>query len=237
MKVAGYSHQGKRKYQEDSYGFTDELFIVCDGVGGSNGGDVASKVAVDHFINVDTFTSDLKTEETIQFEINQIKRKLEMVLKENPDFSGSTTMAMVYMANYTATLAHIGDSKILYRSVKNDSNNWATNDHTLVQDLFDGGHISESEMKKHPLRNRITRAISIRTEDVNSNVEIHQIEELERGDRFLLCSDGVLESWSKKELFELLSKNIDVENCIQIVRKGCEKSSSDNHTCIIVEIE
>lgn len=236
MTVYHLHGQGQRPYQEDTF-FIDsagKLFLVCDGVGGSDVGSVASDM-VSQAIQSQYADSGSK-HDAVDIEA-WIKQLNELQLPERLEAQGirtSTTLALLYLDETYAIQAHVGDSRVYHiRSAKQ----WTVSqDHSVVMDLMQAGIIpTEEEMKKHPQRNRITRAISISDQSSVIDPDIKVIDDVQKGDMFLVCSDGVTEHVTNQELVDTLTdERYPIEHKWNALQQHCQDHSRDNYTGILV---
>lgn len=238
-----FSHQGKRENNEDSYFPNDEiktdlnnLFLVCDGVGGHNKGEIASDLCCTqlnaYFSNNKIEVSD---EATIDDAIKFVEKKFDSYMKDNPESTDmASTITLLHLHTQGATVSHMGDSRVyLFR---NGKILFRTKDHSLVQELFDQGIITEEEMATHSQRNRISRAM--RGASAKSyKADTTLLTDLQEGDIFFMCSDGVLESFSDDQLSEVFASDSDGLETLgaRIVRK-CADNSNDNYTGYMIEL-
>jgi protein phosphatase len=238
MKAVQYSHQGKRDNQEDAYGLeNDKFFVVCDGVGGHEKGEVASNFVVDyvksHFTELEV-VNKISLQELIvnaQLAINQ-------QLVETPEANGmGTTFAGVFRGDDAFYIVHLGDSRIYW--VKPRSKQiWHTWDHSMVGNLMQMGEITREEGRFHPNGNRISKAIIANAEGKTSKPDISKITQVDAGDLFLICSDGVTEAWSEYELVEVLcDSQKTVEQKLASIQERCAQQSKDNNTAILLEVD
>lgn len=237
-------HQlGKRANQEDTIYPTlgdatssDRLFIVCDGMGGHEHGEVASgtfataladyfKTHVNHEIALD--------DDQLAAAIDFAYRKLDLQDDGNLKKMG-TTLTLLYFHRGGVTAAHIGDSRI-YHVRPGQGLLYVSRDHSLVYDLFQSGEISFDEMATSPQKNVITRAVQPGLEN-RVKPDIIHITDVRQGDYFYLCSDGMLEQMSDEELAQLLSaKGSDEKKCQQLIAATAD--NSDNHSAYIIRVE
>lgn len=243
FQTISFSMQGKRDYNEDSIFPNAEiptqlnnLFLVCDGVGGQSKGEIASDLCctqLNQFFtqqNVEV-SNELIINEAIQF----VEEKFNSYIEENPEAGDmASTITLLHLHSGGATLAHMGDSRIyLFRNGKII---FQTKDHSVVQDLFDAGVLeTEEQMAQHKDRNRINRAMR-GSSDKDYKAEIKIISDVQENDLFLLCTDGVLEAFSSVELSELFSQYIDLEEIKNKLTQKCAEKSSDNYSAYVVKI-
>lgn len=242
-KPFSISEIGKRMNNEDSiypvgdYGtVNDRLFLVCDGVGGSNKGEVASSVACDSIQTY--FTTFLDTEkkfdpEFIRKAIRYTEIRFDDYIKDNPIANGmATTLCLLYLAPDRIYLTHAGDSRIY--QFRKGKIIFKTEDHSLVNSWVKTGKINPEEAEKHPQRNVIYKAIQ--GSKIPVEIDIEQITDIHPGDRFLMCTDGIMESLNDNELSELFSKDDSPEDTLATIKNRCNDNSRDNYSAYLITI-
>jgi len=242
-KPFSISEIGKRINNEDSIypngdrgTANDRLFLVCDGVGGSNKGEVASSVACDSIQTY--FTSFLDTEkkfdpEFIKKAIRYTEIRFDDYIKENPIANGmATTLCLLYLAPDRIYLTHAGDSRIY--QFRKGKIIFKTEDHSLVNSMIKNGQINPEEAERHPQRNVIYRAIQ--GSKVPVDIDITQITDIQPDDRFLMCTDGITETLTDDELSELFSKNNSSEEIVATIKDRCDDQSRDNYSAYLITI-
>ncbi len=234
MKVVSFQVLGKRVKQEDSYYIsTDQkLFAVCDGVGGSSNGYFASNFITEK-IDEKYNSSAINSIEEFKSLVVSIINSLYNIIEEEV----ATTLTLLFIHDETAFISYIGDSRVYY--ISNAKDLWTvTKDHSFVQELFEAGVLnSEEEMRNHPMRNRITKAISSKTQLDEIDIEMELVEDLHPKDYFVMASDGVLENYSNQEIVDLFTNNyISIEQICHEMEVICLTNSHDNSTCIIIEL-
>ena len=231
--------QGLRENNEDAYccGKIDDtqFFIVCDGVGGIQKGEVASNLACQTIANyIQKNKLSTSYEKYINDMIKFVDSEFDLYFLSDPQALGmGTTLALLILSGKQAIAAHIGDSRIYH--IRKNKILFETRDHSLVNILIDNGIITKKEAENHPQKNVITKAIQgkIIKQD---KADIQIISDIRQGDYFFLCSDGVLESIDSNELVQILaSENMD-EKKIGEIKKRCEAQSKDNFTAILVPV-
>ena len=246
MRILHFNHIGKRKEQEDQLWISSDkrFFVVCDGVGSSEKGGLASKLVVEYLsqaygnfntnFEFDSVTLSDERLQTLILNANSYIKKSATKLELNE--SMSTTIALVYFDEDSATIAHIGDSRVYY--IEKDGNWWKTKDHTYVQELFDMGLLrTEQEMKDHDDASIIKQALSNKTNNTELDISINKINSVKAGDKFLLLTDGALENYNSKEIVSLFWQT---ENCLDQkwseFSQKCAAGSKDNSTSILIEL-
>lgn len=230
MKAAGRTDRGKvRELNEDTFGYNDCLFVVADGMGGHQAGEVASAIAVETILKAN-LNGDIKValKKTLALANQNILKQAE----ENIELTGmGTTVAVLYLENGLAYVTNIGDSRVYYLS--DNELKLLTNDHSLVNELVKTGEITVEEAKSHPKRNILTQALG---SNGTMDPEIIKIE-INKGDKFLLCSDGLTGSVSETSIQELMTQMIDPEIIVdQLINSANEFGGGDNITVVLVEI-
>lgn len=234
---------GKRDNQEDSIfpldgeaTANDHFFIVCDGMGGHEHGEVASQTfsqgLAKFFQNNVSFSDNLSDEtlkEAIEFAYKELDKKDDGAFKKM-----GTTLTLICFHGGGVTCAHIGDSRI-YHIRPGKGLLYVSRDHSLVFDLYQSGEITYEEMKTSPQKNIITRAIQP-GEDNRVRADIIHITDVQPDDYFYLCSDGMLEQMEDKELAQLLSSNASDEKKRQILIAETV-DNKDNHSAYILHVK
>ena len=238
-----FSHQGKRENNEDSYFPNDEiktdlnnLFLVCDGVGGHNKGEIASDLCC---TQLNVYFSNNKTEVSNEAVVNDaikfVEKKFDSYMKDNPEsIDMASTITLLHLHSQGATVSHMGDSRVyLFRKGEII---FRTKDHSLVQELYDQNIITEEEMATHSQRNRISRAM--RGASAKSyKADTTLLTDLQEGDIFFMCSDGVLESFTDNELSEVFASDSDgLETLGARIVKKCAINSADNYTGYMIQL-
>ncbi len=209
MEYGAFSHIGRvRKCNEDYYYISGssypglELIMVADGMGGHNAGDVASRMAVEEVLSY--FSKHYKQMHTIDalkhgilLSIQKANKKIHTLSMTKDRLSGmGTTLTLAIFFGGYVHVGHVGDSRgyLVHDKVTDQ----ITEDHSLVQELYNNGSITKDEMNHHPQKNVITRALG--TEETIL-VDYHQLPFMV-GDMLLLCTDGLLHYVSPEEYFK-----------------------------------
>jgi serine/threonine protein phosphatase PrpC len=239
----------KRGHNEDNYLINEELnlFVVADGMGGHAGGEYASAICVNTVEEVVTslemnggkeglaVESDDPVElarEKLRYAIQLAGRRIFEKAAEMPEFHGMGTTAVVLLVEAgNAIIAHVGDSRLYM--VREGKPEQVTDDHSLVYQKVKEGLITPEQAKTHRMRNVITRSLGYQ-EDVEVDV---QVRALRRGDRFLLCSDGLCGHLELDEVGDMLEKAGPQDAARRLVEVACERGGEDNITAIVCKIE
>ena len=207
------------------------LFIVADGMGGHNAGEVASSEAILFFKDYCSKTP-LNKNEILDYLVTGCiyanNRVFEMA-GSSKSYSGmGTTFSVCVKDADRLYIAHIGDSRVY--AVYDDAIKQLTTDHTYVCELLKLGQITEEQARKHPRRNILTRVLG-----VERDVEIDgQVFDLSGCKKILLCSDGFTDMLSDGDIFEEL-RGSNAEAAQRLVDKANERGGGDNITLIIFD--
>ena len=250
-KLSPYNLQelGQRQNQEDSMfpalgksTVNDRLFILCDGMGGHEKGEVASATVCEVMSN--TILSRWNPDEPLSDGLLQqaIEEAYDALdAKDNGEEKKmGTTMTFVCFHADGVTVAHIGDSRVyqLRPATKKEPARivFQTRDHSLVNDLIKIGEITEEEAKNHPQKNVITRAMQP-CQSHRAKADIAHLTDIQPGDYFYMCSDGMLEQTTDENLLFIVTnpKSSDKEK-IEMLRNVTEENK-DNHTAHLIRID
>ena len=214
----------------------DALFIVCDGMGGHEHGEVASltfATALADYFKANATSDNVLADETLNKAIGHAYDCLDA--KDSGSYKKmGTTLTLLYIHRGGVTAAHIGDSRI-YHLRPGEKMLYISRDHSLVYDLYQSGEISFGEMKTSKQKNVITRAVQP-GEDNRVKPDIIHITDIQPGDYFYMYSDGMLEQMDDDELFKLLSgKGSDNKKLRQLI--AATSDNADNHSAYIIHIE
>lgn len=225
------SELGQRFNNEDKCGYVSgNIYIVCDGVGGLNKGEVASEIVCNSVLNYFVDNENGQIKDAIHLAESNLKDHIEI----NENSQGmATTLALAKIRENSIYLAWVGDSRIY--QFRNGRAQFITKDHSWVNDALDSGLITIEESINHPKSNIITRAVQGSHKPVEADFVL--LEDIRINDYFLICSDGILESWKKDELEELFSENHPTHIILEKIKLQCEKKSKDNFTAIIFKIK
>lgn len=236
-----FSQLGRRDNQEDNLApptsdTDNRFFIVCDGVGGADRGEVASQLVCQSLeFNLANLYSDKGT-----VDVNDIVTAVDNAyetLYNNRAICASmaTTMTLMAITDDGILLAHLGDSRI-YQVRRGQGIIFRTKDHSYVQELVDKGEITETDAKYHPRRNAITKCLYV-TDDPGRyfTPSVCIIRDIEPDDVFMLCSDGVYSVFDDTELGELLAADKPLADKATEIA-AISKHSDDNNTAYLIEI-
>jgi protein phosphatase len=231
LAAHGVTHPGRRTTNEDAFlvDLHRGLFVVADGMGGHNAGEVASSLAVKtigDFLADGTPASLNVLDEALRLANDHILT----VAGEKPDYTGmGTTVAAVFVGDGEAVYAHAGDSRV-YLWHKGELRQ-LTRDDSWVAAAMNGVSDDAREMEQHPMRHVLTKVVGLRPELQPSVAECP----FDSGDILLLCSDGVHGSVSDGQLEKLLASRKPIEAVAEsVVREALAHGATDNLTAIVV---
>ena len=225
-----------RQGNEDSAFVSPQLIAVADGMGGHAAGEVASRIAVQvlHRLTPTLTATDIDEDsvsDLLMHSLHSIDEEIAAVAEEEIEKRGmgTTLTALLFRDNHIALL-HVGDSRC-YR-LRGSSLEQLSNDHTVIQELLDQGAISEAEAAEHPQRSMLTQALR----GDGDVTPVLQVYEVKKGDRFLLCSDGLSGVLTEKEIKIGLKKSDKDEAVKFLVDATYVNGAPDNVTVLIADI-
>lgn len=234
MKAWSKTHVGLiRENNEDALLVAEpKLFAVADGMGGSNAGEVASKNAL-HVFRA-SLERQLDQDQPITYAlrcaVSEANKHIYLLSMDSEDYKGmGTTLTALYFENpFTAHVVQVGDSR-LYRW-RNGKLTQITTDQTMVGALVAAGRITKEEATQHPRKNWLLQAIGV---DEVVQAEISRVE-IQPGDRYLLCSDGLSNMLTEQEL----ARGLQTENLAQVsevlLEKALSNGGKDNISMIVL---
>ncbi|WP_121256624.1 PP2C family protein-serine/threonine phosphatase [Nocardioides ferulae] len=233
-----------REVNEDSYLATPPVFVVADGMGGHDGGDVASRIVVEEFGRLATNGYDPEHGAAVIAETLQAcqGRIVEYAAAQRArgatGFRAGTTAVVAMLVEDAGTpqwlLANLGDSRA-YR-FRDGELDQVSVDHSLVQELVDSGAITEADAAVHPERHVITRALGV-PEHRNDARADYFLLPLPSAERLLLCSDGVSGMLEAAEIAEILGRLEDPRDAADaVVAAAVAAGGRDNATAVVVDV-
>lgn len=241
MKIFGQTDKGKvRSSNQDAFitgSFNDGAVfaVVCDGMGGANGGNIASRLAVDYL------SASLKAGYRENMSENSLRNLLESSIyaanvrvfdksRESKELHGmGTTVVAVIVINNTTYIAHAGDSRAYILS--NGTLNQITRDHSIVQSMIENGKISPEEARVHPRKNVITRALGV---EENILPEF-TVCDFGANDTLLICTDGLTNYVDSNDVLQVLS-DISLEDpTVKLVEIANNNGGGDNITAVVIK--
>ncbi len=236
----GISHKGYvRQENQDAFinmdihiGPLQNIYIVADGMGGHQGGAMASRLAVDTVLE-----TVKQSEEQVVSALHEGMEKANKVIFEKALNDGSlfgmgTTADIVTLEGSMCHVAHIGDSRVY--AVKTNQMVQLSKDHSYVQELVDAGAITHEEAYRHPNKNRITKALGV-DKTIEPDFKEYCIEE--DWEYILLCSDGLTNMLHDDEILFFIQKDGTLEERVDtMLRKALDLGGTDNITIVLVDL-
>ncbi len=242
MKSFSITDTGKTRLVNQDYVFATEekigklenLFIVADGMGGHNAGDYASRFCVE------VFTKIIKEPGTEGLPVSILSHALAVTNQElleearsREELNGmGTTFVIATILNDILYVANIGDSRLYL--VRNGEIKQVTEDHSLVEEMVKNGEIEREQMRFHPNKNIITRALGASETVVPDYFEV----ELRKDDLILMCSDGLSNMMDDKDILEITDKfQDDLENaCRKLAARANDNGGKDNISIVMIRM-
>jgi serine/threonine protein phosphatase PrpC len=224
-----------RQGNEDSALVSGQVIAVADGMGGHAAGEVASRIAVKTLQSLEPTLTALEidqdsVEDLLMHSLHSIDEEIALVTDEEIEKRGmGTTLTALLLRENTIALLHVGDSRC-YR-LRDGTLEQLSNDHTVIQELLDQGAISEAEAAEHPQRSMLTQALR----GDGDVTPVLQMYEVKKGDRYLLCSDGLSGVLTDKEIKIGLKKSDKDEAVKFLIDATYINGAPDNVTVLIAD--
>lgn len=241
MKISVKSDKGLlREKNEDSVQVINGkegipvTFIIADGMGGHNSGEIASRLAVNYvadfiaanpamFLDESVITDSIKT---VMNNANDFVYTSS--IKEESNYGMGTTLIVAVLLNNRMYIGHVGDSRVYI--IREGNIKKITTDHTYIEELVRNGSLTREQAEKHPKRNIITRSIGC-SEEVLVDTYYYEVEE---DDVFIFCTDGLTNMLCEEEIKSIILENEDPEvACNELIRRANEEGGEDNITVIL----
>jgi PPM family protein phosphatase len=237
-----------REHNEDDLGAVPDigLWVLADGMGGYNAGEVASGIAVKTVIDmvtascrkghrdeIEAGTGYLRQTIALRDAVARANKIIHQTAQSQPQCEGmGTTLVACLFYDDRCSVAHVGDSR-LYR-MRDNRFEQITMDHSLLQELVDRGFYSQEEAQRSTNRNYVTRALGV---DLNVEVEVQEVDAL-RGDFFLLCSDGLPDMVEDEDIHLTINTfSNDVETIgEQLIKLTNDNGGRDNVSVVLVRV-
>ncbi|MEM8983632.1 MAG: Stp1/IreP family PP2C-type Ser/Thr phosphatase [Pseudomonadota bacterium] len=249
IRFASITHPGMvREHNEDFIGSDNDigLMVLADGMGGYNAGEVASELAVDIVSrmvregvsrearnDIDTGSGLMRQSIVLRDAISRSNKIIYQTAQSKTECEGmGTTLVALLFFDDKVSIAHVGDSRA-YR-LRNDKFEQLTLDHSLLQELVDRGFYSQEEAQRSTNRNYVTRALGV---EPTVDVEIQE-ESAEKGDIYLLCSDGLPDMVEDEDIhltISTFSASLDVVGQ-QLVQLSNDHGGRDNISIMLAQI-
>jgi serine/threonine protein phosphatase PrpC len=237
-----------RDHNEDAIGCVQDigLWVLADGMGGYNAGEVASGIAVKTVIDlvseackrenradVESGTGYMRQTIVLRDAIHRANKIINQTAQSQPQCEGmGTTLVACLFYDNRVSIAHVGDSR-LYR-MRDNRFEQITMDHSLLQELVDRGFYSQEEASRSTNRNYVTRALGV---EPNVEVEVQEIDVL-KGDYILMCSDGLPDMVEDEDIHLTIStfnNNIDTIGK-QLIKLANDNGGRDNVSVVLIRV-
>ena len=234
LRTAAHTDVGlRRRGNEDRFALDPELglCLVADGMGGHSAGQVASALAAETVLVSlrERKGSEASASEKLRGALEDANRVIYQAARQNTEYAGmGTTVVALLVEGERAALAHVGDSRA-YR-MRGGRIRQLTDDHSVVGELLRRHEITADDARDHPHRHMLTRALGVR-----GHVEPDLAElALTRGDRFLLCSDGLTNHLEDHEMAKLSAEFDDLDACCAaLIKLANRRGGEDNITVVL----
>jgi len=224
-----------RRANQDSVMANGNLFVVADGMGGHQGGEVASSITTGHFIEV----GDVATVDALKEAVVEANTKIRTRGSVDPDLDGMGTTVVAVAVLPTDepggplhfAAANVGDSRLYL--FEDGALSQVSTDHSLVDELVKAGQITEEEALRHPQRNVVTRALGA---DDKVHVDTWILRS-QVGQRYLLCSDGLVNEVANKKVSDVLANTESPEDAAaELVDMANTSGGRDNTSVLIIDV-
>ena len=213
------------------------LMCICDGMGGLEGGERASRLVVTGIHALDKPMSI----QDVSIEIDSFARQVSEQIQQDALKSGGdqtkegTTLALVYMTGGTMHVANVGDSRVYV--LRNGKLIQVSMDHTRIYQMMLAGQLTKEQVRNHPESNRIDHYVGMPKDRISNDFVFHKNCSICNSDRLFLCTDGVSDLMSDEKLEEFLSNNAaPLDAARQIIEYALEMGGKDNSTVIVADV-
>ena len=243
MKVCGKTDVGLRRHEnQDTFAVEQGekllIAVVCDGMGGAEGGQIASSLAVETFmqeiralLRADMTAGQLR--ELASFCVAKANTAVYQHALQEPAYQGmGTTLVSAVAGERDAVICNIGDSRAYL--IHNGEMTRITHDHSVVQTLVENGDITAEEARTHPNRNLITRALG---PDKTTLCDAFDVS-FAHGDKILLCTDGLVVTATDEEICRIVCADKRAEEKLDdLIALAKAQGAPDNVTAVLIEHE
>jgi protein phosphatase len=222
------SEIGKREINEDSLKFqSGKFYLVCDGLGGNGNGEIASQLVAE------SVKKSLLKSKSILEAVQEAEKVLSSYKKKHPSTEYmATTLALAQFIENNVLIIWAGDTRVY--QFRDGKIIYKTKDHTLVNEAVNDGVLTAVEALFHPDANELTKSIK----GAQNPVKLDQIliQDIIENDYFMLCTDGVIDSFIDTDLETLFSESKSTKEIIDELDKSCQIFSNDNYTAIVFQV-
>lgn len=238
MKTFAITDIGQKRSINQDFVYTSELpvgnlpnlFLVADGMGGHQAGDVASKYTVEQIVSDVESNPDHNPVKVLRTAIEKANEGLIAMARSKEELTGmgTTLVAATIIGDYMY-VANVGDSRLY---VLNETITQITRDHSLVEEMVRNGAIDRLEARFHPKKNIITRAIGVKEKVMIDFFDV----KLKPKDTVLLCSDGLTNMVEDEDIHILINQQIDIAGKAEkLIETANQNGGKDNITVVVIE--
>lgn len=229
--------------EPDRVSASDRLFVVCDGIGGADKGEEASRIVGEQVAAYFRRNGQpVLSKAVLREALREVYQSLDQFMRQHPLVSRmGTTLALLQLHASGASVAHLGDSRVYH--IGRGGVKFCTTDHKQVYELVEAGIITAEQAKTHPWRNRLSRAILVSgasaedSERASTDVpDVAHLADVEAGDYFFLCTDGVLEQLTETHLLAILHNDAPEEDKLAQLLAVCQHRTKDNFSGYLVRV-
>jgi len=223
----------QRRGNEDAFLERAPLFVVADGMGGAQAGEVASRIAIELFADGLDIDEAADPAERLAARAEEANAEIHARAQDDAELTGmGTTLTAAYVGPSEISIAHVGDSRA-YRFHDGHLER-LTHDHSLVEELIRQGQLTEAEAEEHPQRSIITRALG---PEPDVDVDMITLEGID-GDVYLLCSDGLTSMVQESEIERIIAKSRTLDAAgRELIAAANKAGGRDNITVILFRLE
>jgi len=236
LEIGNHSDVGQVRERNEDYfgsfsGSFGNLLVVCDGMGGHKGGEIASRLAVETIKNhFEKLPAEFYPAGEIRKALEEANDSIITTAERDTSLTDmGSTVVLVLILNDLAYCANLGDSRIYL--ISNGNIRRFTKDHSLVQQMIDSNMITEAEAHDHPKKNVITKALGI---DENLEPDILEPLELKDNYKLVLCTDGLTSTVSEDEILKMAENDTPQQASQKLVDMANERGGTDNITVQVV---
>jgi protein phosphatase len=224
------TEKGRYTLNEDTLLFVrGVLYMICDGVGGNGNGQVASQLVGN------SITALLQVESNLNLAslLLQVEEQISKHKKKYPSTNSmASTIAFIQISTTTIRIAWIGDTTIY--QIRNGKIIYKTKSHNWIQEAINKGEITELESYFHHNQNQLTRCV--KGSEYPTAFDSFICTDIQENDFFMVCSDGIQESWIDSDLEVLFASDKNAKEVIKKIEEQCAVFSTDNYSAIVIQI-
>lgn len=218
---------------DEEFARKGRLAVIADGMGGYEGGQEASRLAVETVRHIYDRDFNGNPQEVLVSALKHAHQTIQRYAHEHPEFHGmGTTCTALAITKHELYFAHIGDSRLYL--IRGESISRLTRDHSYVGRLVESGLVRSEDAESHPQRHILTAALGSGI-DVTPHVPEAPVQ-LEEGDLLLLCTDGLWSLVGELDMLRIVQSNPPAEACRQLVKSAHERGAPDNVTLQILRV-